>query len=98
VRKHYRDLKKPSDYADLMNFSISYLNDTIKSVTGFTTTYFIQQEMLREGQRLLGYTDLSIKEIADHLGYDDSKYFNRIFSKLANVSPGRFRNKFKSDR
>jgi AraC-like DNA-binding protein len=96
VRKHYRELKKPSDYAELLNFSISYLNDTIKSVTGFTTTYFIQQEMLREGQRLLSYTDSSIKEIASHLGFDDPKYFNRIFSKLVGVSPGRFRNIFKS--
>lgn len=96
VRKHYRDLKKPNDYAGLMSFSISYLNDTIKSVTGFTASYFIQQEMLREGQRLLCYTDLSIKEISAYLGYDDSKYFNRIFTKLADVSPGRFRNNFKS--
>lgn len=96
VRKHYRELKKPSDYAGLMRFSISYLNDTIKSVTGFTATYFIQQEMLREGQRLLCYTDLSIKEIAAYLGYDDHKYFNRIFSKLADVSPGKFRVNFKS--
>ncbi len=96
VRKHYRDLKKPSDYAGLMNFSINYLNDTIKSVTGFTASYFIQQEMLREGQRLLCYTDLSIKEISVHLGYDDTKYFNRIFTKLAGNPPGRFRNNFKS--
>ena len=96
VRKHYRDLKKPGDYAGMMSFSISYLNDTIKSVTGFTASYFIQQEMLREGQRLLCYTDLSIKEIATHLGYDDAKYFNRLFSKLAEVPPGRFRNNFKA--
>lgn len=96
VRKHYRDLKKPSDYAALMSFSISYLNDTIKSVTGFTASYFIHQEMLREGQRLLWYTDLSIKEIATYLGYEDPRYFNRLFTKLANVSPGRFRSNFKS--
>jgi AraC-like DNA-binding protein len=96
VRTHYRDLKKPSDYAGLMSFSISYLNDTIKSVTGFPATYFIQQEMLREGQRLLCYTDLSIKEISAHLGYDDTSYFNRIFTKLAGSPPGRFRNNFKS--
>lgn len=98
VRKNYLELKKPSDYAGLLNFSISYLNDTVKSVTGFTTSYFIQQEMLREGQRLLCYSDSSIKEIASHLGYDDPKYFNRIFSKLVGISPGRFRSMFKSNK
>jgi AraC-like DNA-binding protein len=79
-----------------MSFSTSYLNDTIKSVTGFTASYFIQQEMLREAQRLLCYTDLSIKEISIDLGYDDTKYFNRIFTKLAGIPPGRFRYNFKS--
>lgn len=98
VRKNYLELKKPGDYAGLLNFSTSYLNDTVKSVTGFTTTYFIQQEMLREGQRLLCYTESSIKEIAAYLGYDDPKYFNRIFSKLVGISPGRFREIFKFNR
>ena len=96
VRKHYRELKKPGDYAAMMSFSISYLNDTIKEVTGFNTTWYIQQEMLREAQRLLCYSDSSIKEIAAWLGYDDDKYFNRLFTKLARVSPGRFRTNFKS--
>lgn len=96
VRKHFRDLKKPSDYANMMHYSTTYLNDTIKSVTGFKATYFIQQEMLRESQRLLSYTDLSIKEIATELGFDDPKYFSRIFSKLTNASPGQFRKDFKS--
>jgi AraC-like DNA-binding protein len=96
VRQHFPDLKKPNEYAALMRYSISYLNDTVKAVTGFTASYFIQQEMLRESQRLLCYSDLSIKEISDRLGYDDPKYFNRIFTKLAGTPPGRFRMNFKS--
>lgn len=96
VRKHFLEMKKPGDYAGLMRYSISYLNDTVKAVTGFTASYFIQQEMLRESQRLLCYTDLSIKEISAYLGYEDPKYFNRIFTKLAGTPPGRFRINFKS--
>ena len=96
VRKHYKELKKPSDYAQLMRFSMSYLSDTIKAVTGFTASYFIQQDMLREAQRLLCYTNLSIKEVASHVGYDYARYFNRIFSKLAHESPCQFREHFKS--
>jgi len=95
VRSHFKQLKRPKDYAHLMHISISYLNDTVKSVTGFTLSYFIQQEMLREAQRLLCYTDLSVKEISSSMGYEDYKYFNRIFGKLAKTSPGRFRKEFK---
>ncbi|MFC6102506.1 helix-turn-helix domain-containing protein [Olivibacter domesticus] len=95
VRSHFKQLKRPKDYAYLMHISISYLNDTVKSVTGFTLSYFIQQEMLREAQRLLCYTDLSVKEISSSMGYEDYKYFNRIFGKLTKTSPGRFRKEFK---
>lgn len=95
IRDHYLELKKPADYADLMSLSINYLNDTVKSVTGFSASHFIQQEMLREAQRLLCYTDLTIKEISGKLGYDDSKYFNRLFTKLSRITPGRFRNNFR---
>lgn len=70
---------------------MSYLNDTVKAVTGFSLSYFIQQEILAEAQRLLFYTELSIKEIADRLGYEDPKYFIRFFGKGKGESPSLFR-------
>ncbi|MFD1141513.1 AraC family transcriptional regulator [Larkinella insperata] len=91
IRKHFLVLKKPADYASKMNITVSYLNDTVKSVTGFSTTYFIQQEVFREAQRLLFYTAKSVKEIAYQLGYDDYKYFIRLFRKIAGTSPAHFR-------
>jgi AraC-like DNA-binding protein len=36
---------------------------------------------------LLHTTDLSIFEIAKHLGYDDQSYFSRLFKKHTGVSP-----------
>ena len=91
LRRRYKTLKKPSEYADLLNLSVSYLNDTVKEVTGFPISYFIQQEIIREAQRLLYYSDLSIKEIAISLGYSDFKYFNRFFKKATDTTPGTFR-------
>ncbi|GAB3806815.1 hypothetical protein GCM10028819_42910 [Spirosoma humi] len=83
--------KKPSDYAQQLNVSASHLNDTIKAVTGFSVTYHIQQAVLAEAQRLLVYTDLSVQEIATRLGYEDPKYFIRLFGKGVGLSPARFR-------
>jgi len=91
LRHNYKSLKKPSEYAASMNITASYLNDTVRTVTGFPVTYFIQQELMREAQRLLYHSDLSVKEVAYALGYEDDKYFNRLFSKIFGVSPGAFR-------
>ena len=96
VKEHFLLLKKPADYASKMNITVSYLNDTVKSVTGFPATYFIQHEVFREAQRLLFYTDKSVKEIAFQLGYEDYKYFIRLFGKTIGASPANFRKTNKS--
>ncbi|MES2830121.1 MAG: helix-turn-helix transcriptional regulator [Bacteroidota bacterium] len=95
VQTNYKTIKKPSVYAEQMNFSVSYLNDTVKAVTGFSLTYFIQQEVICEAQRLLYYSELSIREIAYSLGYDDDKYFIRLFGKVTGSSPSIFRKNIK---
>ena len=91
VKKHFIDLKKPSAYAAKLNLSVTYLNDTVKAITGFPATYFLQQEIIGEAQRQLLYTSKSVKEVAFVLGYDDWKYFTRLFSKIAGMSPTTFR-------
>ena len=91
LQQNFKTIKKPSEYAEKMNFSVSYLNDTVKGVTGFPLTYFIQQEVVSEAQRLLYYSEMSIKEIAYNLGYEDDKYFIRLFGKTTGTSPTNFR-------
>ena len=96
VKEHFPKLKKPADYASKMALTVSYLNDTVKSTTGFHATWLIQQEIFREAQRLLFYTDKSVKEVAFQLGYDDYKYFIRMFGKITGMSPASFRKSSKS--
>ena len=91
VKANFHTLKKPADYAAQMNITVSYLNDTVKSITGFSSTWLIKQEVLREAQRLLFYTTKSVKEIAFQLGFEDHKYFIRLFSKTIGTSPASFR-------
>lgn len=64
----------------------------MKSVTGFPTTYLLHQEIIGEAQRQILYTDKTIKEIANYLGYADYKYFIRLFTKITKLTPTKFRN------
>ena len=91
LRRNFKSMKRASEFAAKMNITVTYLNDTVRSVTGFPVTYYIQQQVMREAQRLLYHSDLTVKEIADILGFEDAKYFNRLFSKIIGVSPGAFR-------
>ncbi|SDF02894.1 AraC family transcriptional regulator [Epilithonimonas hungarica] len=97
VKQKFKTLKSPSSYAELMNISPSYLSEVVKDITGNPAGYWIQQEIIIEAKRLLFYTDLTVKEIANELGYDDYAYFSRLFSKQTKQSALDFRKKNKAE-
>ena len=85
VIQQFRSLKSPSHYADQLNVSVNYLNEVSKKTTGFTASYWINQQLLLEAKRLLIYSRLDIKEIAYNLGYADPVYFSKWFKKHVSV-------------
>jgi AraC-like DNA-binding protein len=46
---------------------------------------------LHQACQLLDNSDLSVKEVATALGYDDPFYFSRIFKALNEISPTEYR-------
>ncbi|BFO64159.1 4-hydroxyphenylacetate catabolism regulatory protein HpaA [Chryseobacterium sp. KCF3-3] len=92
VRKDFKTMKSPSEYAATLNITRGYLTETVREVTGKPAQHWIHQEILIEAKRLLVFTNLSIKEVAYELGYSDHTYFSRLFSKLEDQSPSEFRN------
>jgi AraC-like DNA-binding protein len=91
LARHLKTVKSPLQYASMLHISPSYLNEAVKSVTGFPVSYWIRYAITLEARRLLFYTEKSIKEIAFELGYDDNAYFARLFTKTVGMSPTQFR-------
>jgi AraC family transcriptional activator of pobA len=91
MAKKIRTIKNPSDYSTRLNVSQSYLNESVKRITGFSISYWIQQEILLEAKRLLYYSELNVKQIAYELGYEDPSYFSRFFRRAAGMSALEFR-------
>jgi len=89
--KNVRSIKSPSAYAAMLHVSESYLNESLKKITGFSVSYWIQQEVVLEAKRLLYYSHLNVKEITHTLGYDDPAYFSRVFSSVTGITPLSFR-------
>lgn len=93
LEQHFTTIKSPTDYAGTLNISTPYLNECVKTITGYSVSYHIQQRVILESKRLLYHSDKSVKEIASELGYDDFSYFTRLFVKVAGVTPVAFRTK-----
>jgi AraC-like DNA-binding protein/mannose-6-phosphate isomerase-like protein (cupin superfamily) len=88
-------IKSVSQYADLLNLSSYQLNTITKASVGKTVSDLIDEQIILEAKRYLLATPNQVKEIADHLGYEDASYFTRFFKKHTGLSPEAFRKNFK---
>ncbi|MRG48013.1 helix-turn-helix domain-containing protein [Chitinophaga sp. SYP-B3965] len=95
LKGNYKDMKRPSAYAEALNISPSYLNEAVKATTGLPVSHWIQEEVIMEAKRLLFYTDNTIKQIADDLGFEDHTYFSRVFNRSEGMPPLAFRKKYR---
>ncbi|GAB3688291.1 helix-turn-helix transcriptional regulator [Spirosoma flavus] len=91
LERNYLASKRPSNYAQQLAVSTAYLNECVKNTTGFPVSHHIQQRIILEAKRLLYHSDLSVKEIAAELGYDDYPYFSRLFAKATGMTALAFR-------
>ncbi|HVI46254.1 MAG TPA: helix-turn-helix domain-containing protein [Chitinophaga sp.] len=91
IEEKYRELKTVSDYAALLHIKPVLLNEISKQLSGITAGEHIRNRVILEAQRYLYNTDLTAKEIAYKLGFDDPHYFSRFFKKYTSQSPSEFK-------
>lgn len=94
LETHITNHKQVSKYIGMMNLSAFQLNEITKATVGKTASELINEYIILEAKRYLLATTNQIKEIADHIGYEDVSYFIRFFKKHTGYSPELFRNNF----
>ena len=77
--------------ADRFSVSKSHLSRQFKATTGFGLNEYITIVRIRNAERLILNTDLSMTEISTICGFNDSNYFSSVFKKLKGVPPLKFK-------
>lgn len=85
-----------SFYADKLNISPKYLSSICKKVSGKNPMRWITESVMDDCYQRLKDTDMSVKEIADELGFPNASFFGQYFREQAGVTPGAYRNKHKN--
>ncbi len=78
-------------YASKIGISTNHLAATLTRLTGRSTKRLITDRLMTEAARLLRYTDLTVQQVAQRLGYDDPLYLSRAFKSWAGESPTAWR-------
>jgi YesN/AraC family two-component response regulator len=87
ILKHYRESFTLNDLACHIQQSKSYTIRIFKQVSGLTPFEYLHMVRVTKAKEFLIYTDMSISEIADYLGYCDQAYFNRVYKKIEGMPP-----------
>lgn len=80
-----------ADYASELAVTADYLNKTLKSLTGVSAKDHIQNKLIIEAKRSLIFSEISNKELAFYLGFEESAHFNNFFKKMTGLTPSEFR-------
>lgn len=91
IDEHIRHRWSVTQYAEQLGISAGQLSRLTRESLGKSCIELINERVLIEAQRELIYTNASIKQIADALGFEDESYFGRFFRKHLGVSPQAYR-------
>ncbi|WP_026074496.1 helix-turn-helix transcriptional regulator [Brevibacillus massiliensis] len=88
---HNSELKL-EDVAGFVGRSPAYLSSLLTKKQGISFRQLLTSIRVKQAQRLLRETTLSVQEIADKAGFHSANYFNKIFKEKTGTTPRRYRN------
>ncbi|ALZ84676.1 AraC family transcriptional regulator [Pseudomonas oryzihabitans] len=91
VEQHYREQWSLGRYAAALGISGVHLNSLCRQLAGASALAIVHQRLLLEARRRLTYTQASVAEVADLLGFADPAYFSRFFRRGTGQSPLSYR-------
>lgn len=90
IKVNYKTIKV-GDIATYVGIDRSYLSSLFKKNLNVSPQQYLITFKLSEAAKLLKTTDLSVSEVAEAVGYDDSGNFSRVFKQTYGVTPQNYR-------
>ncbi|MFM9951432.1 MAG: helix-turn-helix domain-containing protein [Saprospiraceae bacterium] len=87
VEIHFRKEHQVQFYAGLLNKSPKTISNYFSLYSKKTPLQIISERIITEAKRLFYYTDKSVKEVADEMGFEDVAHFSKFFKKSTSQSP-----------
>ncbi|KAA8782410.1 response regulator [Paenibacillus amylolyticus] len=81
--------------SSLFYLNPSYLSYLFKEKHGENFTDYVNRLRIEQAKRALTLTEDKVYRIAKQLGYDNPKYFFRVFKKVTGLTPEEFRKQYK---
>lgn len=94
IRHNYHREISLTEAADLVGITPEYLSKLFSKEMGINFVTFLVEFRVSIAKRLLAAGNHKIYEVAEMVGYKDTKYFNKVFRSVMGVSPSDYRKVF----
>lgn len=79
-----------NDIADYVGLSRSHLFRSFQTVLSQSPKEYLTEYRIKQASYLLKHSNMSITDIAESVGFDNSLYFSKIFHKQMGVAPSEY--------
>ncbi|MDL2233330.1 AraC family transcriptional regulator [Ruminococcaceae bacterium OttesenSCG-928-L11] len=90
IEENFRDASLV-ELARELNQPVSRLSKLMREHTGSTYKQLLQEKRLSKTAQMLATTSMTVGEIANYVGYDNTSYFHRLFQQRYNATPAMYR-------
>lgn len=97
IDEHYAEHFNVEELASIACVTPSYLSRLFSKHLGSSPMRYRNAVRIDKAKHLLLVKSASVEEIADVLGFEDSKYFSQLFKSLTSLTPSEFRRKYSLD-
>ncbi|MDF2722877.1 MAG: hypothetical protein K0Q59_2552 [Paenibacillus sp.] len=87
ILQHFREQLKLDELAHAVDRSPTYVSTVFREVTGKTPIEYMHEVRITAARELLLTSNMTIREIAETLGYCDQTYFNFMYKKIVGFPP-----------
>lgn len=91
VLQNFQTHHTVEEYARLLHVSADHLSAEVKARTGRNARDLIAERIVTEAKHLLTYSELTVSQIADQLGFPEPTHFTRFFKRHVGAGPVDFR-------
>ena len=94
IDNNYHKPLQAAEIARNISMSYGYFSRCFHDVIGQSFSDYCISLRIRRAKTLLENTNQTVLSIAFSVGYEDEKYFSRIFKKSTGMSPSKYRKSF----
>lgn len=87
MQLHYRENPPLAEIASHVGMAANHFHRRFAALFGKTPFEHMLAQRMDRARHLLASTAMTVKEVSNQVGYEDSAYFSRVFTKRFGITP-----------